>query len=644
VDCDGERIVNDLEYRIKTVSDVEPLQKNRRELEQSIKACKQYGVESAALTKELEKVDRALQSQAGRAAAAAKEMNQAIAAISKSGGSPAAIIAERNAILKQTGIKAPSALGTAASTFLESGGGAGGLMAAGRTLGAGAGVAIGAATISISATAKALQEYATAEERIVRLEAAMSEHGLLSDENRSKFQDLAGDLEKMTAIAKGDWISVLQRLVQFGANGGNIQDAAEGVKNLAGIMDGDLQSAALSVGKALSGNFEGFTRLGIEFDEHMSQAQKLQKLWVELAQRGGGQLEAQADTLAGSFRRLKNGVSDIFETYGGFIARSNGLKEIMYGLGTSISWLADKLNFAGPKADELTNSTHGVAKAMESAEAATKAQTKALTDYLAKLDELASRDKAEVDAKADRDAALIDKQLKDGKITPQQAAIAKAKIVDDKEKTKALIDTDVRDKTIQKLDEQIAENNQLVQKKQQDVENSRRAVRMAKSALGDRPNDPVVQEMLKKAEDELAARSQGFNDTRKTVGDENYQKIQQRESIRANQSSADRVLQYQSETRRAQLDYGQPGEPSGPTMDNAIFAHRLPRNEQGLGAVQTHLQNTMQYYEASAAVLSRMGTLTESQSRQLQEFLARMSDIERKMQIVESQIRNAPSR
>lgn len=636
--------MNDLEYRVKTVADVEPLQKNRRELEQSIKACKAYGVESAALAKELEKVDKALQSQAGRAASAAKEMNQAIAAISKSGGSPAALIAERNAILKQSGVRAPGALGTAASTFLESGGGMGGLMAAGRTLGAGAGVAIGGATAAIGAASKALQDYATAEERIVRLEAAMAQHGLLSDENRAKFQGLAGDLEKVTAIGKGDWISVLQRLVQFGANGDNMEKAAEGVKNLAGIMDGDLQSAALAVGKALNGNYESFTRLGIQFDDHMSQAEKLDKLWVELAQRGGGQLEAQADTLTGSFRRLKNGTSDIFETYGGLIARSYALKEVMYGLGTSLSWVADKIGLAAPKSEELKNSTHGVAKAMQEAEASTKAQTKALTDYLSKLEELADRDKAEADAKSDRDSALIDRQLKQGKITPQQAAIAKAQLVEDKEKTKALIDKDVRDKTIQKLDEQIADNNSQVQKKQADVEKARAKVRLLKAERGRSP-ELDLDSRIKDAEDDLATKSQAFNDARKTVGEDNYQKIQQRDSVRATQSSADRVLQYQSEARRAQADYGgEAGNIVGPTISDQAFRRRLPRSERGLQNVEGHLHEALQYYEASTAVLSRLGTLTEQQNHFLQGHTARMADIERKIEIVQSQIRNSPSR
>jgi hypothetical protein len=306
----------------------------------------------------------------------------------------------------------------------------------------------------------------------------------LSDENRRRFQELASDQERLTAIGKGEWLNVIQRLTQFGASAGQMDQAVEGVKNLAGILDGDLQTAALHIGKALEGDFVGLSRIGIQFDEHMTQAQKLSRLWEELAARGGGQLEAQADTLGGSFRRLKNGIADVSVSVGHMIADVVPVQAVMYGLGTSLSWLAEK--FSGPikQSEQLKNANKLVVDSMAAADEAAKTYatnmdktkesiagvTKALADYLAKLNEQSGNTKSELDAKFSRDTALIDKQLKEGKITPQQAVIAKAKLEDDKENTKALIDQDTREKSAKRISETIEAENKRTRDKQKEAE------------------------------------------------------------------------------------------------------------------------------------------------------------------------------
>jgi hypothetical protein len=81
---------------------------------------------------------------------------------------------------------------------------------------------------------------------------------------------------------------------------------------LAGIIGGDIVSAAEMFSKAMSGQFEMFTRLGIRIEKTGTQTEQLNALMLQLAQKGGGVLEAQSKTLTGQWQQLTNSVSDLF--------------------------------------------------------------------------------------------------------------------------------------------------------------------------------------------------------------------------------------------------------------------------------------------------------------------------------------------
>lgn len=713
----------DLQINIRTIADVKEVENLRKALEDQKKVCKDLGASYAEVDRKLAAVNATLDSQKVKALQLAEGWSRVIEKTHALGGSADGMVAERNALLQQAGLKPPGRLQEAFSAYRGAGGGLEGLKDAAGVLGKGPLIAATATVAAIEKGAEALKEYATAEERVVGLDAAMAQRGLLSDENRKRFQELAANQESLTARAKGEWLGVESTLVKFGADAENIGESVEGVKNLAGILDGDLQSAALHVGKALEGNFEAFSRLGIQFDDHMTQAQKLSRLWEELAARGGGQLEARADTLKGSFQRLKNGLSDSAEAAGHWIAEFLPIKATMYGLGTSLSWLAEKFGGTIGKSAELKNATKLVADSMAAADQASKtyaenmdktkqsidAATTALSNYLTKLNEQSGNTKNELDAKFARDTALVEKQLKEGRITPQQAAVAKAKLEDDHANTAALIDADTREKARAKISETIASENRRVQDKQKAADAAKAELDRLQKLQADRDKldkrlerdealakaemeghqktgDPLGFETRetyerKKREREIAlanfdsdygvtggpgayAREIGkaksnadmlkkeFQETAKTVGDANTERLGQVQSIDAQQASAKRVQEYEAQTRRAKasgaLQDAGAGDGAatiaGPAVSNDAFKRALPQSQAALQQLETRLESGMEYWQAMAASMSRIANMDGRQKEYFRQILARLKDMEEKHDILEAQIKNAPSR
>ena len=285
-----------------------------------------------------------------------------------------------------------------------------------------------------------VKEFAKAEEAVTGMDAALAQQGQLTDEMREKYQALAGELQELTGIATGEWAGVLARLTQFGANPDNIGMSASGVKNLAGLLGGDLQSAALMVGKALEGNFQSFTRLGIHIDENLAQGQKLEQLWRELAARGGGQLEARAKTLSGAMAALKNNLSDVKEDVGLSITQMLNLKGAVELASGAFEWWHEVLGHTIPKVEDLENAAH---KTVDAA-----AELDAVTRRLAALDEEMARQSEALTAAMDRKSTALKEEKEDqdrlatsirehtlaeihlqeveGKITPKQAAEARA--------------------------------------------------------------------------------------------------------------------------------------------------------------------------------------------------------------------------
>jgi len=202
---------------------------------------------------------------------------------------------------------------------------------------------------------KALEEFAQTETKIAELDAALANNGTLTEDYRAKLQQLAGQLQETTAIADDQWLGALTTLTKFGADSTNIDQYSEAVKNLAGFLGGDIDQAAFIFGKAMQGSTEMLGRYGISVDKSTSQTEQLNSVMEQLAQRGGGQLEATAGTLTGQWQNLQNSTGDLFEAFGQIIASTGVLQTGIQGLTDSFRFWSEILGTTYAQTDGVTN-------------------------------------------------------------------------------------------------------------------------------------------------------------------------------------------------------------------------------------------------------------------------------------------------
>jgi hypothetical protein len=310
---------------------------------------------------------------------------------------------------------------------------------------------------AIDLAKEGLVEYAKAEEGVAKMDAALAQRGLLSEESRESLHELAKEMQRLTTIADDEWYPVLARLIQFGADTSNINKYADAVKNLAGILGGDIQTSANLVSRAMQGHFEMFSRYGYVVKDAGTQTEKLETLFRQLSERGGGQLEAMGKSLNGQWRDVKNTFHDFTEAIGRGIASTGILQSIMGGVGNFFKGWAELLGGVVPQVDGLENAVKSTTQTIEENAEKSKQKLKAVGDAISaafqeaskeiehtiKLLEIANKSK-EDDAKTKRDVALeqvrrgevIGKSLEEqknadlariqtaqyaGRLTPQQA-------------------------------------------------------------------------------------------------------------------------------------------------------------------------------------------------------------------------------
>ena len=298
---------------------------------------------------------------------------------------------------------------------------------------------IGAVAAAWSTAAKSVSEYAQAEQEMAKLDAALANSASLTADYRDQLQGLAGDLQNSTGIADEKWTAVLTTLTKFGADTSNIEQYSTAVKNLAGFLGGDVEQAAFLFGKAMQGSTEMLGRYGIEVDKSASQTAQLDSIMAQLAQRGGGQLEAQAGTLTGQWNQLGNATSDIFESFGGLIAQTGLLQGTMENVTFILRAVNDAMGIAVPQteglsnrfilqsasAEELKTSTAAYLETLKQTTEASSAAAAAANVEIESLDR--KTDSVLATAKAQKELALAQIEA-DSTLSTEQKATARADI------------------------------------------------------------------------------------------------------------------------------------------------------------------------------------------------------------------------
>ena len=185
-----------------------------------------------------------------------------------------------------------------------------------------AGLGLGAGGALFAGLKRSIAEFDKIQSSVIRLERTLANFGQMTPQYSAFLQDLAGTISEETATAGEEWIDVLTRLTAAGANKGNIEQYATAVRNLAGILNGDINQAGMVFQRAMMGNYDQVSRLGIAFTATGDKARDLESFMEAVAQQGGGLLEDRLQTVSGKAARLSEAIGAVFEGIGNFVSQT----------------------------------------------------------------------------------------------------------------------------------------------------------------------------------------------------------------------------------------------------------------------------------------------------------------------------------
>jgi hypothetical protein len=185
-------------------------------------------------------------------------------------------------------------------------------------------------------------------------------------------------------------------------------------------------------------------------------------LWAQLAERGGGQLDARADGLTGAFNKLKNSTNNLFQSSGQLIAEFTGLDTKVRVVAGAMSWLNSLISQTPEKSRKLKNAVLETGAAMESKEEIVRRYAKSYDHLRSSAQQAANeleRATAAIRAKAQQENSVagaraearlkrVDMDEKSGRITPTRAATLRTQIQSDLEAENFQREKDARDKEI----------------------------------------------------------------------------------------------------------------------------------------------------------------------------------------------------
>ena len=216
-------------------------------------------------------------------------------------------------------------------------------------------ISAGVATVSgfVYGIKRAVDMYYEEEKALKKVEQAIKSTGGAAGLSLKELKKEASELQKKTIFGDETILNdVTAQLLTFtNVTGSTFLRAQEAAMDLSTVLDGDLKSASIMLGKALNDPIQGLTamrRVGIAFtDQQRAQIKELTEggrlmeaqglILSELNRQYGGQAQAAAKGV-GALTQMNNKISDVGETIGKFIAYS-----ILPAI-TQIGNLADRIN------------------------------------------------------------------------------------------------------------------------------------------------------------------------------------------------------------------------------------------------------------------------------------------------------------
>lgn len=200
-----------------------------------------------------------------------------------------------------------------------------------------------------------LRAWAVQEEAVQSLRAALMVTGKEGEASLRVLTERASELQKVTTKGDEAIIAATASLALL-APALNVQELADAQKAIIGIADtflkGDVQNAALLVGKSIGSTTNALTRYGIQIDVNASQSEKL----ATVLEKSAGFFEVskqRTDTLAGATQQLSNVWGDLKEAIGRIIEQRTGLTEFLKSVTKLVADMTTILSGSGSQIREM---------------------------------------------------------------------------------------------------------------------------------------------------------------------------------------------------------------------------------------------------------------------------------------------------
>lgn len=166
---------------------------------------------------------------------------------------------------------------------------------------------------------ESVQAFEQQEQAVAKLDGTLRAAGRYTAEFSKEMKELADSLEGVTRFDDTKILGAVTQLLGAGAGKGEIERLTRLTLDFAAAMGTDAESAAISLGKALQGEFTMFSRFGIQIDETKGKAAQLHDVLAQLEKRFSGIAQAQGATASGAIVQFKNNVDDLKKALGEFI-------------------------------------------------------------------------------------------------------------------------------------------------------------------------------------------------------------------------------------------------------------------------------------------------------------------------------------
>lgn len=368
----------------------------------------------------------------------------------------------------------------------------------------------------IATVKESIQAFAAQEKKFIQLDAAMAQNGLMTEANRKRYADLASEMQALTGVADDKWLEVLTTLTKFGSRPESIGMDVEAVKNLAGVLGRgpeSLAEAAVLVGKVLQGNTGALSEYGIMADQTLPKAEQIADVFAKIAAVGGGQLEANLDTLSGQFGQLKNHAGDFAEALGGIFAETLKVKEGTGLISEAFRFWAAAMDSGVEASDRMENKADSVAQKLRDQKRAAEDAARAV-DELGRAYDRARRDadrltaaqdaqRSQEDREADLQEQIAIENIRGQNLDPEEEIRAEAAVRQqfrEARRNRALQFEDVQQ---QRANQRIAQRGAEGEAAEQSVTNAEAALDQVKDLRAARATRDRLQEQFDEMTEQL---------------------------------------------------------------------------------------------------------------------------------------------